>query len=292
MEDSSECLADSVNLGPESCSVFWEGFEPWLSFYFYVWELSLKILDSIFRSRISCWISGSLVLVSFWCSWAKCFSTSDLRSSTLDSFARLFTISSLIPAIAFFSPASSLAVGETHAVSSGWSLIDVSALDCSSSKTVSACSVLRRALLTTPERSWSSMFSILLALLLRALSACRSALSAALLKRDVFDVWAPVISAVQLRHLLHILWPVMIKPESRIYPSSQSKGSFCCQTSSRVFYRRHQSQTVHSLSCLGGDSHWHGSFRCRTYQPDAFSGPLVLPALSHLACSEHAPRMR
>ena len=47
MEDSSECLADSVNLGPESCSVYWEGFEPSLSFYFYIWELSLKILDSI-----------------------------------------------------------------------------------------------------------------------------------------------------------------------------------------------------------------------------------------------------
>ena len=59
-----------------------------------------------------------------------------------------------------------------------------------------------------------------------------------------------------------------------------------------MFYRRHQSQTVHSQSCLRGESHRHGSLRCRKYQPDAFSGPLVLTALSHLTCSEYAPRMR
>ena len=32
-------------------------------------------------------------------------------------------------------------------------------------------------------------------------------------------------------------------------------------------------------------------FVVESNQPDAFSGPLVLPALSHLACSKNAPRM-
>ena len=182
----------------------------------------------LIQSCISCWISGSLVSVSFWCFWAKCFSTSGLRSSTSDSFTRLFTISSLIPVIAFFSPASSLVAWETHAVSSGWSLIDVSALNCSPPKAVSTCSVLRRALLTTPERSWSSLLSILLALPLRALSACRSSLSAALLNvmSSMYSQWAPVISALQQCHLLPILWPVITKPESRIYPHRSHRDPF------------------------------------------------------------------
>ena len=64
-----------------------------------------KFLDSI------SYLLLNFVSVSFLCSWAQCFSTSDSRSSNLDSFARLFTISSLIPVITFFNPASSLALG-------------------------------------------------------------------------------------------------------------------------------------------------------------------------------------
>ena len=77
------------------------------------------------RSRISLCISVSSVSVSVRCFRARCLSTSDSRSSILVSFARLFANSSLTPAIAFSSPASSLLAWVTHTVSiclsSGWS---------------------------------------------------------------------------------------------------------------------------------------------------------------------------
>ena len=59
------------------------------------------------RSRISCWISVSSVSVSFRRSLAKCFSTSDFRSSMALSFARLLASSSLDLVMASQTPASS-----------------------------------------------------------------------------------------------------------------------------------------------------------------------------------------
>ena len=80
-------------------------------------SMSESTLSSfLIRSRISLFISVSSVSVSFRCSWARCLSTSDFRSSILVSFARLFANSSLTPVIAFSSPASSLLAWVTHGV--------------------------------------------------------------------------------------------------------------------------------------------------------------------------------
>ena len=83
-------------------------------------SMSESTLSSfLIRSRISLFISVSSVSVSFWCSRARCLSTSDFRSSILVSFDRLFANSSHIPVIAFSSPASSLLAWVTHTVSIG-----------------------------------------------------------------------------------------------------------------------------------------------------------------------------
>ena len=47
MEEPPDGLTNSVNLGPESCFVRGEGFEPRLSFKFEVGELALKLFHSI-----------------------------------------------------------------------------------------------------------------------------------------------------------------------------------------------------------------------------------------------------
>ena len=47
MEEPPECLTDSVDLGPESCSVCGEGFEPCLSFKLDVGEYTLELSDSV-----------------------------------------------------------------------------------------------------------------------------------------------------------------------------------------------------------------------------------------------------
>ena len=113
MEEPPECLTDSVDLGPEGSSVRGGGFEPCLSSS----SMSESALSSfLIRSRISLFISVSSVSVRF-------LSTSDFRSSILVSFARLFANSSLVPVIAFSSPASSLLAWVTHTVSIGLSSI-------------------------------------------------------------------------------------------------------------------------------------------------------------------------
>ena len=99
MEEPPECLTDSVDLGPEGCSIRREGFEPCLSLKLDVREYTFELIPS----RISLLISVSSVSVSFRCSRARCLSTSDFRSSILVSFARLFANSFLTPVIAFSS---------------------------------------------------------------------------------------------------------------------------------------------------------------------------------------------
>ena len=47
MEESPECLTDSVDLGPEGCSVRGEGFEPCLSLKLDVREYTLELSDSV-----------------------------------------------------------------------------------------------------------------------------------------------------------------------------------------------------------------------------------------------------
>ena len=116
MEEPPECLTDSVDLGPECCSIRKKGSS--------LACLSSSMSDStlstfLIRSRISLFISVSSVSVSFRCSWARCLSPSDFRSSVLVSFARLFANSSLTPVIAFPSPASTLLAWVTHTVSIG-----------------------------------------------------------------------------------------------------------------------------------------------------------------------------
>ena len=111
MEEPPECHTDSVDLGPEGCSVRGEGFEPCLSFKFDVREYTIELSDSV--SNLS--LHFSVVCFrqfSMRGEVARCLSTSDFRSSILVSFARLF----LTPAIAFSSRASSLLTWVTHAV--------------------------------------------------------------------------------------------------------------------------------------------------------------------------------
>ena len=47
MEEPPECLTDSVDLGPEGCSVHGEGLEPCLSFKLDVREYTLELSDSV-----------------------------------------------------------------------------------------------------------------------------------------------------------------------------------------------------------------------------------------------------
>ena len=47
MEEPPECLTDSIDLGPEGCSVCGEGFEPCLSFKLDVREYTLELSDSV-----------------------------------------------------------------------------------------------------------------------------------------------------------------------------------------------------------------------------------------------------
>ena len=47
MEEPPECLTDSVDLGPEGCSVRGEGLEPCLSFKLDVREYTLELSDSV-----------------------------------------------------------------------------------------------------------------------------------------------------------------------------------------------------------------------------------------------------
>ena len=109
-------------------------------------------LSLLIRSRISSWILVSVVSVSFRRFRAKWFSTADFRSSTSDSFARLFTSSSLILVIASLTPVRSLVACVTHATSI-----------CGSSivfKAVSTSPVVPMTSLVAPERSFSSIDSI------------------------------------------------------------------------------------------------------------------------------------
>ena len=109
-------------------------------------------LSFLIRSRISCWISVSAVSVSFRRSLAKCFSTSDFRSSMALSFARLLASSSLDLVMASQTPTSSLLACLTHAVSIGGSLMVFNA--------VSTSSALCLMVSATPERSFSSIASM------------------------------------------------------------------------------------------------------------------------------------
>ena len=65
-------------------------------------SMSESTLSSfLIRSRISLFISVSSVSVSFWCSRARCLSTSDFQSSILVSFARLFATHLSLPSLPF-----------------------------------------------------------------------------------------------------------------------------------------------------------------------------------------------
>ena len=116
MEEPSECLTDSVDLGPEGCSVRREGFEPCLSFHLDVREYTLELSDSV--SNLSLHFSV-VCFRQFLTLPGEASLTSDFRSSIHVSFARLFANSSLTPVIAFSSPASSLLASVTHAMSIG-----------------------------------------------------------------------------------------------------------------------------------------------------------------------------
>ena len=116
MEEPSECLRDSVVLGPKACSVRGEGFELCLSFKLDVREYSVELSDSV--SNLSMHFSvvcfhQSLMLpgeVSF-----------DLGFSIVDTrqLCQVVCQLSLTPVIAFSSPASSLLAWVTHMLSIG-----------------------------------------------------------------------------------------------------------------------------------------------------------------------------
>ena len=113
MDALPECLTDSVDLGPEGCSVRGKGFEPCLSFNLDVRENTLELSDSV--SNLSLCISVSSVFDAP----GRGVFQPDFRSSILVSFARFFANLSLTLVIVFSSPASSPPAWETHTVSIG-----------------------------------------------------------------------------------------------------------------------------------------------------------------------------
>ena len=149
MEEPPDGLTNSVNLGPESCFVRGEGFEPCLPFKFEVGELALKLFHSISNILLN---FGVVRFGQFLTSRAKCFSTSDFRSSTSDSFARLLASLSLILVMASLTPVRSLVAWDIHVVSIGGSPMDFNA--------VSTSAVVPMTSLVMPERSFSWMDSV------------------------------------------------------------------------------------------------------------------------------------
>ena len=105
MEEPSECLADSVDLGPEGCSARREDFEHCLSFKLDVREYTLELSDSVSNLSphfsVVCFRQFSMLLgeVSF-----------DLGFSVVDTrqLCQVVSNSSLTPVIVFSSPAYSL----------------------------------------------------------------------------------------------------------------------------------------------------------------------------------------
>ena len=190
-------------------------FEPWLSFYFNVWELSLKILDSI-----------SYLLLNF-------------RVTHLDKFL-------MLPGQVFFDFGFALVdLGQLcqivhHLISrSCHRLFQSSQLSCGQPRGV------KRLIINWCQRF--GLFFIQGGLSLFCATKGAVDYARAVLKFDILNIarattkgfvclsecylnvmysmhsqWTPVTSALHLCHLLRILWPVMIKPESRIYPASQS----------------------------------------------------------------------
>ena len=116
MEEPSECLTDSVNLGPEGFSVHGEGFEPCLSFKPYVREYTLELSDSV--SNLSLHFSVVCFRQFLMLPGEMSF---NLGLSVVDTRQLCQVVRQLIShsVIAFFSPASSLLAWVTHTMSIG-----------------------------------------------------------------------------------------------------------------------------------------------------------------------------
>ena len=116
MEEPPEFLMDSVDLGPEGCSVRGEGFELRLSFNFDVREYTLELSDSVpnlsLHFSVVCFRQLSMLPGEMSFGFA-------FQSFILVRFAKLFANSSLTSIIAYSSLASSLLTWVTHAVSMG-----------------------------------------------------------------------------------------------------------------------------------------------------------------------------
>ena len=98
MEEPPECLTDSVDRGPEGCSVRGKGFEPCRSFKLDVRQYTLELSNSV--SNLPMHFSV-VCFVSFLCSRVRCLSASDFRSSIL---VRLFANSFFIFRHCIFEP--------------------------------------------------------------------------------------------------------------------------------------------------------------------------------------------
>ena len=104
MEEPPECLTDSVDLGPEGCSVRGEDFEPCLPFKLYVREYTLELSDSVSNlSAFQC-----RLFLSVFDAPRRGVFRPRMFGRRYSSAARLFANSSLTPVHAFSSPASSL----------------------------------------------------------------------------------------------------------------------------------------------------------------------------------------
>ena len=149
MEEPPDGLTNSINLGPESCFVRGDGFEPRLSFKFEVRELALKLFscDLEYLVEFRCRPFPSV----FGAPWPSA-SRPDFRSSTYNSFARLLASSSLILVMASLTPARSLVAWVTHATSICGSSMDFNALSTSPVVTMTS--------LVAPEKSFSSIDSM------------------------------------------------------------------------------------------------------------------------------------
>ena len=168
MEEPPECLTDSVDLGPEGCSVRGEGFEPCLSFKVDVREYTLELSDSVsnlsLHFSVICFRQFSVLPgeVSF-----------DLGFSVVDTRQLCQVVCQLISHSrhCLFEPSQlSSGLGDPHGVD--WLIIN-------RRQVLSTCFALRRALSAMPGRSSSSMLSRLFG---RVLSACWSAFTAELLR--------------------------------------------------------------------------------------------------------------
>ena len=184
----------------------------------------------------------SSVSVSFRRSLAKCFSTSDFRSSMALSFARLLASLSLDLAMASKTPASSLLACFTHATSLCGSLMVFNAVSTSSSLCLVVSATRRDPSARLPQCFFERVSSALWSVSTTSLPSPRDA--------PIYNQVAPAISALHIRHQPLIFGPACLDPETGIFPSSQQWRSSCLQASSKESYRRGRSRTGYSRSCL------------------------------------------